>query len=465
LKPRTILFVAGIAVTIAIIVALSFLTSKPEIPKPISHKLLASPLNLSNSSRESVSPAILASDNNVYVAWIEVGWNSSDVYFRKSSDSGLNFGKPMVLSASYGAPINGLQMSLDESSVYVVWYETVGRSVSINLAKSSNNGDTFSRTPVKNVSNEVLWPLKLASADGSVYIMWSEANSTSGEETTAYSIFLARSTDKGNSITEIKPFQTNGGPSAFRDVVAKGKNVYVMWHTTGPNREHRVFFEKSSDNGRTFGETTRLDRNKSLELHYATNGNLAISGNYVYAIWNFGSESVNLAQYVISSDGGNTFGSPVTIDPTQRIFYPSMSALANDVYILWETGSPAGDPSESDVYFMLSRDNGKIFTEATNLSNDTLNDSYPTMSITESRIGIVWLGWENNMTKGGWNGTTDTYLTTSSDGGLMFSASSKISSGLDHRAISAQVSGSKDKFYVIWSDVINGNTEIFYNTA
>jgi len=461
LKGRIILL-ASAGAAFVIVITLAFLLVKPEFPKPVSHKLPTPALNLSNSTKESVSPAILASDSNVYVAWVEAGWNSSDVYFRKSSDNGMNFDKPIILSASYGAPINGLEISQDGSNLYLTWYQGLGgRGASIHLASSYDHGNTFLRTAVKNVSNEILWPMKLASANDSVYIMWAEANTTSGEESSAYSIFLARSVDKGNSIAEIKPLQTNAGPSEFRDIVAKGNNVYVLWHSTGPNREHRIFFEKSSDNGKTFGEALRLDRNKSLQLHYATNGNLALSGNFVYAIWNLGSESTNLAQYVISSDSGNTFGSPITIDPTQRIFYPSISALANDVYILWETGTPNGDPAESDVYFIHSTDNGRTFTEASNLSNDTLNNSYPVMSVAESRIAIVWLGWENNITRGGWDGTTDTYLTSSSDGGFTFSAPSKISSELDHRAISAGVAGSIQRFYIIWSDQDGQKKDIF----
>jgi hypothetical protein len=77
---------------------------------------------------------------------------------------------------------------------------------------------------------------------------------------------------------------SNNPTNSFRPGVAvSGNNVYVVWHD-GISGNYEVFFKKSTDGGATFSSPINLSNNRTE----STSGQISVSGNNVYVIWQEG---------------------------------------------------------------------------------------------------------------------------------------------------------------------------------
>ena len=87
----------------------------------------------------------------------------------------------------------------------------------------------------------------VAASGSNVYVSWWD-NRTAGNN----EIFLARSTDNGQTFGDAINLSNSTGGSADNQITAKDNDVYVVWwdHKTG---NWEVLFARSTDNGATFG--------------------------------------------------------------------------------------------------------------------------------------------------------------------------------------------------------------------
>lgn len=71
--------------------------------------------------------------NNVYVIWEDNIQGKFQIYFTKSSDGGSTFGDPINLSNSTGDSVNP-QIGIVEHTAFVVWEEDVDGASKIYLS-------------------------------------------------------------------------------------------------------------------------------------------------------------------------------------------------------------------------------------------------------------------------------------------------------------------------------------------
>src|SRR5919202_2796091 len=96
------------------------------------------------------NPRIIASADNVYVAWENTPQNNGQVFFTKSSDGGNSFSDPLNLGNNTG--FSGYpQIAVSQKNnknVYIVWHDAGN---GITFRKSTNGGNSFGNTT--NLSN------------------------------------------------------------------------------------------------------------------------------------------------------------------------------------------------------------------------------------------------------------------------------------------------------------------------
>lgn len=95
------------------------------------------PINLSNNEGGSGNQQIAVSGNKVYVAWVDHGLGYDEILFRGSDDNGASFGTVINLSNSTGMSTNQ-QLAATDERVYIVWIEFGD--------ESHNSGIYFART-------------------------------------------------------------------------------------------------------------------------------------------------------------------------------------------------------------------------------------------------------------------------------------------------------------------------------
>ena len=206
--------------------------------------------------------------------------------------------------------------------------------------------------------------IPIATSGDNVYVTW-DSNKTGNRE-----ILFRASSDGGKTFGDkINISNSTNGRSDMQDVAASGNNVFVTWcdDKTG---DMEIYIRKSSDGGKTFGNTTILKSMGNLTSNikyvpyeqqdtelFQIDTNVALSGNNTYTMWwdnKTGNWEVLFAR---SIDGGQTFEDTVNLSnsSTTRSERAQLAADGNNVYVTWWE-----EPGREPV-FRSSNDNGATF--------------------------------------------------------------------------------------------------------
>ena len=313
------------------------------------------------------------------------------------------------------------------AELFVVWLDTtLGNSTSGNpdifIAKSTDGGETFS-TP-ENISNNEGFSgfAQIAVNGNNLYVVWHDGTDTPGSR----EIFIAKSTDGGETFGEPKNISNNNGFSLLPQIAVNGDNVYVVWNDDTDGFDE-IFIAKSTDGGETFSTPENISEgNLSNNASFSYQPSIAVNDDNVYVVWHEDPLGKRIIFVAKSNDGGETFGEPENI--SDKFDFSSKSAIAiegNNVFVAWMVDIP----NNNDLFVAKSTDGGETFGEPENISNNDGFSNYPssvTTSSFEPSIAVngdnVYVGWSD-----GTPGNFEILLSKSTDGGETFSTPENIS--------------------------------------
>jgi hypothetical protein len=410
--------------------------------------------NLTDNPNDSVYPQLAASENNVYVVWEDsttpdLSSNNYDIYIKKSADWGESF------------------------------------------AGNSNNSSatTTTTTEVLNLSNNPGFSNhpQIAAYDEKVHVAWIDDSSGNKE------ILLARSIDNGTTFSEaINLSNTTNTNSRNLELSAFENNVYAVWLDEDEQGNGIILFKASNDGGETFGNPIPIARNVTTNNDF-TFPKVAAYGNNVYIAWNVadswstqegGGEIITDLFHVKSSNQGNTFSPPIKLNNNgEKVGEAQLAAYNNAVYVVW--GSSPYDHVTSNLFFTKSMDNGNTFSNATEVKNDNF--------VNPSNVEIVVVGNSNSEENGEQSLSSlspstqqvqeqqpqlyitgqvplsdeneETFLMSSSDNGDTFSQTTTNLSNNSEFSECPSIAASANNVYVIWQDRTPGNNEALFTKA
>lgn len=255
--------------------------------------------------------------NNLYMAWTQfdrygstLPTDSSRIVFSRSTDGGLNWSVPVVISDSSGDcrdssnTVEGAVPAIGpEGEVYISWSSPSG----IKFDKSLDGGLTFGRD-VYAAGQPGGWDFDIRGIDrcngmpvticdisnskyrGNIYINWSDQRNGYGNT----DVFITRSTDGG--LTWSKAMKVNGNNTLDRD-------QFFTWATVDPVRGHvwvvyydrsmttgtatDVFISKSTDGGESFTtfKVSESSFTPDSSVFFGDYTNIAAYDGKVYPIW------------------------------------------------------------------------------------------------------------------------------------------------------------------------------------
>lgn len=177
----------------------------------------SAPVNVASSSTngQGSDPAVGA-NGEVYVAWVNYSYTTQ--YFNKSTDGGLTFGTPQIIATgtapnipfSQTGPTTFPSIACDISGgprngyVYVTWCDGRNGDADVFLARSTDNGTTWS-SPIR-VNNDPqsngkcqAWPWIAVNGQGLISIVFYDTRNTPSNN--IIEAWLARSSDGGTTFT------------------------------------------------------------------------------------------------------------------------------------------------------------------------------------------------------------------------------------------------------------------------
>ena len=318
----------------------------------------------------------MAPNGNIYVVW---GGGplacASNVYFSRSTDTGLSFSQPANLSGlncesvdlAYNAAI-----AVDTGGVvFVVWDQTQEGSYPYNevyFSRSIDAGQTFSE--LKNISHSpqtwfggigAVVPAVAAGPPGHVYVAWVDVYDREQSE----QVFFSRSTDGGGSFSAPRQlsFRTAEVSTVSRPhlaVDATRNRVYVGWgQGTVADGNADTFLTVSLDGGQTFSPAVSLSNSPG----WSSSPLLAADpAGVLYLCWVEDYET----WFRRSLDGGVTFSEPKRLS-RQGHGASWLQGLATGppghVYVVWTEYATGGD-----IFLRRSSDSGQTFRRAVNAS-------------------------------------------------------------------------------------------------
>ncbi|MDQ4015278.1 MAG: hypothetical protein M3136_05890, partial [Thermoproteota archaeon] len=309
-------------------------------------------------------PQIAAYDEKVHVAWIDNSLGNKEILLARSIDNGTTFSEAINLSNTTNTNSRNLELSAFENNVYAVWLDEDERGNGIILFKASNDGgETFgnSITIARNVTinNDFTFP-KVAAYGNNVYIAWNVAESwsTQGEGEIITDLLYVKSSDQGNTFSTPVKLNNNGEKVGEAQLAAYNNAVYVVWGSSPYDHvTSNLFFVKSTDNGVTFLNATEVKNN-----NFVNPSNLEIM-----VVGNNNSEG-NREQSLSSS--------------SQQVQQQPHLYIAGQV--------PLSDENE-DIFLTSSSNNGNTFSQTTtNLSNNSEFSECPSIAASANNIYVIW---------------------------------------------------------------------------
>lgn len=125
--------------------------------------------------------------------------------------------------------------------------------------------------------------------------------------------------------------------------------------------------------------------------------------------------------------------------------YGQIESFEDNIYVVWQESVTESLPEHNyDIFFIKSEDNGKTFSKAINLSNNTKFSERPQIAVSENGIFIAWTETFNANNK-------EIIFTKSEDNGNTFSKAINISNNSKNSS-NQEISAFNENVYVVWQE-------------
>ena len=215
-----------------------------------------SEVRLTYDTLHSWHPRIAVRDENIHVVWADYRTSSWQVWYKRSTDSGVSWGADTRLSNGSGI-IEVPEVAVAGEKVHVVWQDSRhgNNNHEIYYARSTDNGATWGpETRLTNEPHESYAPV-IAAAGENVHVVWVDYRDLNSE------VYYKHSTDNGTTWGSDQNISNTGSnPSLYTvlpSVAASGRNVHIAWADDFDGNDE-IYYRSSGDNGESWADRVRL---------------------------------------------------------------------------------------------------------------------------------------------------------------------------------------------------------------
>jgi len=179
-----------------------------------------------------------------------------------------------------------------------------------------------------------------------------------------------------------------------------------------------------------------------------------VIGQVVHIVYTDRRDGAGEVFYKRSLDGGSTWDTDMRLTADDNIFSgrATIAAWNNQVHIVWMDRRDGNN----ELYYKRSTNNGNTWTDDTRLTTDNAISEYPSLALEFQTLHLVW-----NDSR---HGNNEICYKRSINGGLSWTADTRITNNVGD-SYKPSVAVSDTLVHVLWEDLRNGTSEIFYKNS
>jgi hypothetical protein len=282
-------------------------------------------VRLTNNLATSEFPALAVSISALHVVWHDNRDGNYEIYYKRSTDAGVSWGTDTRLTNSTGSS-QYPSVTVSGQFVHAVWMDVRDGNREIYYKRSSDGGSNWG-ADVRLTTNTSISQEPSVSASGTVvHVVWEDYRDGN------YEIYYKRSTDGGVNWGADTRLTNSANYSSLSSINVSGTTVHIVWIDERDGNPE-VYYKRSTDGGTSWGTDTRLTNN----IYYSSLPSIAVSGANLHIAWEDKRDGGNPEIYYKSStDGGINWGADMrlTNNPANSEF-PSIAVIGSNVHIVW----------------------------------------------------------------------------------------------------------------------------------
>ena len=318
---------------------------------------------------------VAANGNVVHAVWYDNRGDNEEIYYKRSTDGGINWGADTRLTNQSGwSELPSIAVS--GSFVHVVWADTRDGNEEIYYKRSTDEGISWdSDTRLTNNSAQSTDP-SIAVSGSLVHVVWSDIRDGN------YEIYYKLSTDGGINFGADTRMTNNIYLCNYPSVAVSGSNVHVVWREYH-NTIYHIYYKHSTDGGINWGTDTCLTNT----YEYFITPSIAVNSSIVNVVWydkRYGNREI---YYKRSTDGGMNWGADTNLtNNTADSWDPSIAVSGSNVHIVWIDNRN----SNYELYYKHSASGGVVWSPDIRLTNAAQYTQLPSIAVSVTIVHIVW---------------------------------------------------------------------------
>ena len=280
---------------------------------------------LTNDPASSDLSTVAVSGQVVFVMWYDLrNVSSSEIYFKRSTDAGLNWGDDIRLTDNAGVSSHP-SVTVSGQTVHVVWQDSRDGNQTnqeIYYKRSTDGGENWGTDTRLTNNSAISWRPSVSVSGSVVHVVWQDTRDGANGE-----IYYKRSTDGGESWGTDTRLTNDPATSIIASLAVSGSVVHVCWHDTRDGH-YEIYYKRSTDGGVSWEGDIRLTNDPDGSV----SPSVAVSGLTVHVVWDRNSD----IHYKNSTDGGVSWSADTRLMNVGALSEnPSVAVSDTVVHVLW----------------------------------------------------------------------------------------------------------------------------------
>ena len=324
--------------------------------------------------------SIGTSGNNLHVVWHDFRNGNWDIYYKRSTDGGINWGADIQLTND-PAQSDNASIAVSVSNLHVVWHDNRNGNWDIYYKRSTDGGSTWEADTRLTNDPAISYTSSVTVSGSNVHVVWKDTRDGNEE------IYYKRSTNGGLSWDADMRLTNNSYSSSLSSITVSGSVVNVVWQDKR-DENWEIYYKRSTDGGAMWDTDTRLTSNPAS----STNPSIAVSGSIIHVVWYDTRDGNEEIYYKHSINGGLSWDADIRLtNNSYSSSIPNIAVSGTVVHVVWQENIDGND----EIFYKRSTNGGTNWEADTRLTNNGARSILPSISVVGSRVNVVWTDTRN----------------------------------------------------------------------